>query len=71
MQDDIGGDLEFVAAVIAGSVHKKQDQSFGPLEQDGRCHATYLLIGLLHVGPRPLRATRGGSCAPYDLYEMV
>ena len=26
MQDDIGGDLEFVAAVIAGSVHKKQDQ---------------------------------------------
>jgi hypothetical protein len=26
MQDDIGGDLEFIAAVIAGSVHKKQDQ---------------------------------------------
>ena len=26
MQNDIGGDLEFVAAVIAGSVHKKQDQ---------------------------------------------
>jgi hypothetical protein len=26
MQDDIGRDLEFVAAVIAGSVHKKQDQ---------------------------------------------
>jgi hypothetical protein len=26
MQDDIGRDLEFVAAVIAGSVHKMQDQ---------------------------------------------
>ena len=26
MQDDIGGDLKFVAAVISGSVHKKQDQ---------------------------------------------
>src|SRR6516164_4226190 len=26
MQDDIGGDLKFVAAMIAGSVHKKQDQ---------------------------------------------
>ena len=24
MQNDIGGDLEFVAVVIAGSVHKKQ-----------------------------------------------
>jgi hypothetical protein len=26
MQDDIGGDQKFLAAVIAGSVHKKQDQ---------------------------------------------
>ena len=26
MQNDIGGDLEFVAAVIAGSVHNKQDE---------------------------------------------
>ena len=26
MQDDIGGDLKFVAAMIAGSVHEKQDQ---------------------------------------------
>jgi hypothetical protein len=25
MQNDIGGDLEFVAVVIAGSVHKKQE----------------------------------------------
>jgi hypothetical protein len=32
MQDDIGGDLEFVAAVIAGSVHKKQDQLLEGLE---------------------------------------
>ena len=35
MQDDIGGDLEFVAAVIAGSVHKKQDQFLGIFLRQG------------------------------------
>ena len=38
MQDDIGGDLEFVAAVIAGSVHKKQDQFRVICNWPGRLH---------------------------------
>ena len=35
MQNDIGGDLEFVAAVIAGSVHNKQDQLLRILLRQG------------------------------------
>ena len=35
MQDDIGGDLEFVAVVIAGSVHKKQDEVPGIFLRQG------------------------------------
>jgi hypothetical protein len=35
MQDDIGGDLEFVAVVIAGSVDKKQDEVPGIFLRQG------------------------------------
>jgi hypothetical protein len=33
MQNYISGDLKFVSAVVAGSVHNKQDQLLGILPQ--------------------------------------